>query len=105
MSLPQFHRGPDAYEQELVPRLFAPVAAGLVALVAPAPGERVLDVACGTGAVTRLLVERVAPGGSVTGLDLSGPMLGVAAGRVPGASFVAGDAASLPFGDASFEAA
>jgi ubiquinone/menaquinone biosynthesis C-methylase UbiE len=100
-----FRRHPGVYEQDLVPVMFAGLADRLVELVAPAPGERVLDVACGTGAVTRRLVERVTPGGQVTGLDLSEPMLDVARETVPGGTFVAGDAQELPFPDASFDAA
>src|SRR4051794_29909315 len=85
--------------------MFAGLARRLVTLVAPLSQERVLDVACGTGAVTRLLVERVAPGGEVTGLDLSERMLEVARSAVPGATFVAADARELPFANASFDAA
>jgi ubiquinone/menaquinone biosynthesis C-methylase UbiE len=100
-----FRRFPGVYEQELVPVMFAGLARRLVTLVAPLSQERVLDVACGTGAVTRLLVERVAPGGEVTGLDLSERMLEVARSAVPGATFVAADARELPFANASFDAA
>ena len=45
----------ELYERYLVPAKFGPWAADLVALGAPQPGERVLDVACGTGVVTRLV--------------------------------------------------
>jgi hypothetical protein len=41
--------GPDAYEEYLVPAIFAPWAEALVDLAGPWPGDRVLDVACGTG--------------------------------------------------------
>jgi ubiquinone/menaquinone biosynthesis C-methylase UbiE len=65
-----------------------------VAALAPA---RTLDVACGTGFLTRHLR------GELTGLDQSERMLAVAGERVPGATFVSGDALALPFGDDSFE--
>src|SRR5262249_20621154 len=99
MELTGFRLAPQAYEEDLVPVLFAGLATRLVELVGPRPGERVLGVACGTGAVPRLLAERVLPGGEVTGLDLSEPMVAFAASCVPAATFVAGDAAALPFAD------
>src|SRR5688572_18863343 len=46
------------------------------------PGERVLDVGCGSGATSRTLAERVAPGGEVEGVDISAPLLAVARSRV-----------------------
>ena len=56
-----------------------------------------LDVACGTGFLTGCLH------GSVTGLDQSASMLAVARSRVPGASFVRGDALAMPFRSAHFD--
>ena len=61
------------------------------------PRARVLDVACGTGFMTRHLR------GEVTGLDQSEAMLEVAREQVPGAEFVQGDALELPFPDGAFE--
>jgi demethylmenaquinone methyltransferase/2-methoxy-6-polyprenyl-1,4-benzoquinol methylase len=61
-----------------------------------APG-RTLDVACGTGFLTRYLP------GKVVGLDQSDAMLGLARGRAPDADFVLGDAFALPFPDGSFD--
>ena len=58
---------------------------------------RTLDVACGTGFLTRHLP------GEVTGLDSSERMLGVARRAAPHASYVRGDALELPFGDSSFD--
>jgi len=71
----------ERYERVLVPAIFAPWAADLVALAKLRPGERVLDVACGTGVVGRLAAERVGPKGHVTGLDLNESMLEVARSR------------------------
>jgi demethylmenaquinone methyltransferase/2-methoxy-6-polyprenyl-1,4-benzoquinol methylase len=65
-----------------------------VAALAPA---RTLDVACGTGFLTRHLR------GEITALDQSERMLEVAAERVPDAVFVSGDALALPFADGSFD--
>jgi len=68
--------------------------AGLLGGLAPA---RTLDVACGTGFLTRRLA------GEVVGLDQSERMLAIARERVPGARFVRGDALSLPFADGAFD--
>jgi demethylmenaquinone methyltransferase/2-methoxy-6-polyprenyl-1,4-benzoquinol methylase len=65
-------------------------------VAALAPG-RTLDVACGTGFLTRHLR------GEITALDQSERMLEVAAERVPDAVFVSGDALALPFADGSFD--
>ena len=68
----------------------------LFATIAALPGGRTLDVACGTGFLTRHL------GGDVVGLDQSSRMLDVARGQVPHATFVSGDAFALPFPNDSF---
>lgn len=60
---------PENYERFFVPAIGAPLAAALVDVAAPQPGERVLDVACGTGVVARLVAERVGSTGAVAGLD------------------------------------
>ncbi len=65
--------------------------------IADLPPKRTLDVACGTGFMTRRLR------GEITGLDQSDAMLEVAREQVPDASFVQGDALDLPFEDGSFE--
>ncbi len=53
----------------------APVAEQLLARAAPRPGERVIDVGCGTGATTLLLADAVGLQGSVLAIDISEPML------------------------------
>jgi SAM-dependent methyltransferase len=83
-------------------RILAPVADALLTLAAPAPGLRVLDIGCGCGATSLLAARRVGGSGSVTGLDLSGPMLEVARQRATGAgitnaSFVQADAQTHAF--------
>ncbi len=69
----------------------------LVQTVAWLPPARVLDVACGTGFLTRHLQ------GKVVGLDQSSRMLAVAREQVPAATFVEGDALELPFPEGAFD--
>ena len=66
-------------------------------VIAGLPPKRTLDIACGTGFLTRHLR------GQVTGLDQSERMLEVARERMPDARFINGDALDLPFPDSSFE--
>ena len=80
----------------------APVSQVAVAALGLNGGERVLDVACGTGNAA-LLAWRA--GAGVTGLDSSPRLLDVARERVPQAEFVLGDCAELPFEDGQFDAA
>ena len=68
----------ENYERYFVPAIGGPLAELLVAAAALRPGERVLDVACGTGVVARLAADRVGPAGTVAGADVNGGMLGVA---------------------------
>lgn len=69
---------PENYQRYFVPAIGGPFAAHLVAEAELEAGERVLDVACGTGVVARLAAEAVGPGGSVAALDLNPAMLSVA---------------------------
>ena len=71
--------------------------ARLLEAIASLPAARTLDVACGTGFLTRHLH------GEVVGLDQSPRMLDVARGQAPNATFVEGDALELPFAARSFE--
>ncbi|MDX5361510.1 MAG: methyltransferase domain-containing protein [Alphaproteobacteria bacterium] len=72
-----------AYEQVLVPLWFERWAHALLDLVALAPGEKVLDVACGTGVTTRLAKRAVGAQGKVVGLDINAPMLAIARDLAP----------------------
>jgi ubiquinone/menaquinone biosynthesis C-methylase UbiE len=69
----------------------------LAELISSLPPGRTLDIACGTGFLTRHLR------GDIVGLDQSKRMLAVAREQVPAAEFVQGDALELPFGDGSFD--
>lgn len=70
-----FDRLASAYDQEAL-RYFPFCADRLAALLDPAPGEKILDVAAGTGAVTLAAAQAVGPGGRVVAIDLSEGMLG-----------------------------
>jgi SAM-dependent methyltransferase len=100
MTLPAYAMGqasfPEMYERWLVGPLFRPFAEDLLARVEPAPGDRVLDVACGTGIVARLAKERLGERSQVVGIDVSGPMLEVARTIAPSVDWREGNAASLP---------
>jgi demethylmenaquinone methyltransferase/2-methoxy-6-polyprenyl-1,4-benzoquinol methylase len=67
-------------------------------------GERVLDVATGTGDLAAAALEAVGPGGEVIGVDFAPEMLARAAAKVPGARFELADALELPFPDDRFDA-
>ena len=96
----------ELYEDVLVPTVFKPWGADLVELADLRQGERVLDVACGTGVVARLAAQQVGATGEVTGLDLNAGMLRVARSlpAPPGApvTWVEGSALAMPLPDASF---
>ena len=96
-------REAELYERHLVPAVTSLWAADLVARADVEPGDRVLDVACGTGVVTRAALERVGAEGSVRGLDINPAMLAVARSKSPGVDFVRGSALTLPFDDDAFD--
>ncbi|TMD11649.1 MAG: ubiquinone/menaquinone biosynthesis methyltransferase [Chloroflexi bacterium] len=68
------------------------------------PGGSALDVACGSGKLTAELAKIAGDAGRVVGLDFSPQMLDVARRNHPRLEFMQGDAVSLPFDDASFDA-
>jgi len=96
----------EIYEEHMVPAIFARWAPDLVEAAGVRTGDRALDVACGTGAVTRLLAERVGPTGKVVGLDINPGMLAVA--RLVASSqsieWLEGSAVKMPLPDANFDA-
>ncbi|MFP8956418.1 class I SAM-dependent methyltransferase [Natrialbaceae archaeon A-CW3] len=97
----------EAYERYLVPPIFASWADQLVETGDVLEGDRVLDVACGTGIVARRAAARVGTDGSVVGLDVNDGMLAVAAETAadthPSIEWRRGDVANLPFADADFD--
>jgi ubiquinone/menaquinone biosynthesis C-methylase UbiE len=96
----------ENYERYFVPAIGGPVAHDLIEAAGLRAGERVLDVACGTGVVTRLAAERVGPSGTVAGLDVNPGMLAVARASTPegvAIDWYEASAEAIPLPDASFD--
>lgn len=96
----------ENYERFFVPSIGAPVAKDLMSTAALRPGERVLDVACGTGVITRLAEQQVGSNGTVAGLDINPGMLAVARSVTPSEMPIEWHEASaekMPLPDESFD--
>ena len=93
-----------AYESLHVPALFRQWAGRVLDAIQIQPGDRVLDVACGTGVLAREAAARVGAKGKVTGIDLGIGMLAVAERLAPQVEWRQGTAEALPFPDRSFGA-
>ena len=94
----------QAYETLMVPALFGEWAGKVADAARLGPGQRVLDVACGTGVLAREAAARVGAGGFVAGLDPGAGMLAVARQLAPAIGWRQGVGESLPYPDASFDA-
>jgi ubiquinone/menaquinone biosynthesis C-methylase UbiE len=100
--------GVEIYEHVFVPTMMG-WAAQVIALTPPQRGDHILDVACGTGALTRLVVNSIGRGGRVVGLDINPDMLAVARTIPMGGSQSApvewqeGNVQAIPFANESFD--
>jgi ubiquinone/menaquinone biosynthesis C-methylase UbiE len=94
----------EVYDEFFVPALFAQWGPIIAATVGVKAGDRVLDVACGTGALTLAVAERVGQGGSVVGLDANPEMLAVARRKPSPIEWIEAPAEALPLPDQSFDA-
>jgi len=96
---------PQLYEQYLVPLIFQPYAADLARRVALRRPLRVLEIAAGTGVVTRQLARALHPAVAITASDLNQPMLDHAAaiGTARAVEWRQADAMQLPFPDEAFD--
>jgi ubiquinone/menaquinone biosynthesis C-methylase UbiE len=97
----------ELYERYVVRYILGPWSAPLVDAAHVAPGDRVLDVACGTGAVARIAAQRAGARGAVTALDLNAEMLAVGrslpAGNGAPVDWVQRSALDLGLQDRSFD--
>ena len=94
----------EVYEEFFLPALFQEWAPRVAAAANIQPGQSVLDVACGTGVLSREVAARVGPNGSVIGLDVNEGMLAVAKRKAPAIEWRQGVAETLPFEDERFDA-
>lgn len=92
-----------AYDTLFVPALFGPWAPRVAEAAHTGPGDRALDVACGTGVLARSLFARAGTSGVVDGLDPDPGMLAVAALSAPAITWQQGVAEALPYPDQSFD--
>lgn len=103
MTLPSYAMSqstfPEMYERHLVGPLFRPWAELTLDEMMPAPGDRILDIACGTGIVARVARERLGGAGTIVGVDVSADMLAVARAVAPGIDWREGNANALPLGE------
>lgn len=93
----------EIYQRFFVPALFADWPERVLDAVGLRPGERVLDVACGTGVLARAAAERAGPEGTVVGVDINDNMLEVARVLHPAIDWQSAAAESLPFEAEAFD--
>jgi SAM-dependent methyltransferase len=96
-------RGPAEIYDRFVGRYSPHLARAMCEAAQVRPGQRALDVGCGSGALVAALAEALGPE-NVTGVDPSEPFVEATRAKVPGARVVVGSGESLPFDDGEFDA-
>jgi SAM-dependent methyltransferase len=97
---------PEIYDTLLVPLIFEPYAADLARRLAEQRLHRILEIAAGTGVVTRAMARALPPDVNITATDLNPQMIdrARAVGTVRNVEWRLADAMNLPFGDGAFDA-
>ena len=103
------HSAAQKYDNHSVPAMFTPLARATLDNMFLPEGAHIIDVACGTGALTREIAKRLPGRGRIVGADLNETMIDLARQRHPSdghdATYVASDVCELPFEDAGFDLA
>jgi len=97
----------DIYESQKVPAIFEPLAKATLEKFMPSSPVNVLDVACGTGIISRLLSERLVEPSRIVGIDLNPAMVEVARREMPASNhtieWFAADVTELPCRDGEYD--
>lgn len=103
------HAAAQKYDDHSVPAMFQPLARATLDKSPLPAGAHIIDVACGTGALTREIATRLQGNGRIVGADLNDTMIALAIKRHPpeahSATYVASDVCALPFDDGDFDLA
>lgn len=103
------HAAAQKYDDHSVPAMFGPLARATLDKTSLPVGAHIIDVACGTGALTREIASRLQGNGRIVGADLNETMIELAIKRHPSgahdATYVAYDVCELPFEDGDFDIA
>lgn len=93
----------EIYEEFFIPALFGTWPEQVIKMVEVKPGQKVLDVACGTGIFAREVVKKTGKAVNITGVDINEGMLAVAQRKEPAVEWTNAPAEQLPFDDNSYD--
>lgn len=103
------HAAAQKYDDHSVPAMFGPLARATLDKTPLPEGAHIIDIACGTGALTREIASRLKGNGRIVGADLNETMIELATQRHPSvaheAAYVSSDVCELPFENATFDLA